>query len=83
MLKKACSYVVAGLGVATTALSSGVVASALMGVGAVVSVPLGVVEGVCGAVSTVLTGVNKRLETKVNKHSRLSALAVAKHDTIK
>ena len=43
--------------------------------------PLGVVGCVCGAVSTVLTG-NKKLEKKVNKHSRLSDMTVAKHDTI-
>ena len=73
--QKTLNWVVAGLGVATTALSSGAVASALTGVGVVVGLPLGVVGGVCGADSTVLTGVNKKLEKKVNKHSRLSALA--------
>ena len=81
--RKATSYVVAGLGVATTALSSSAVASALSGVGIIASVPLGVVGGLCGIVSTVLMGASKKLEKKVNKHSRLSSLAAAKHNTIK
>ena len=81
--QKATSYAVAGLGIATTALSSGAVASALTGVGIIASVPLGVVGGVCGIVSTVLMGASKKLEKKVNKHSRLSSLAAAKHNTIK
>ena len=82
--QKASSYIVAGLGVATTALSSGAVASALTGVGIVVGVPLGIVGGVCGAVSTVLMGVNKNLERRsTSTAGRLSALAAAKHNTIK
>ena len=80
--EKVTSSVVAGLGVATTALSSGAVASALTGIGVVVSVPLGAVGAVCGVVSAVLMSVNKKIEEKVNKHNRLSSLAVAKHATI-
>ena len=71
----ATSYVIAGLGVATTALSSGVIASALTGVGTIASVRLGIVSGLCGIVSTVLMGASKKLAKKVNKHSRLCSLA--------
>ena len=80
--EKLLSYTVAGLGFSTAALSSGAVASTLTGVGAIVGVPLGVVGGVCGAISTALVAVDKKLENKVNKHSRLVALAFAKQETI-
>ena len=57
---KATSYAAAGLGVATTALSSGAVASALTGVGIIASVPLGIVGALRGIVSTVLLGASKK-----------------------
>ena len=80
--QKALSFTVAGLGVVTTAMSSGAVASALTGVGIVVAVPLGIVGAVCGAVSTGLVAASKKVENKVNKHARTSLLASFKHATI-
>lgn len=71
------SHAVAGLGVATTALSSGAVVSAFTGVGLVVSLPLGAIGGVCGLVSTVLAVVNKKIERKVNKHNRFCLVSEA------
>ena len=35
-----------------------------------------------GAASTSLTVLNKKLDRKVDKHSRLHSLAIAKHDSI-
>ena len=62
--QKASSYVVARLGVTTRALSTGAVTLALKGIGIIVCVPLGVVGGVCGELSTALMGVNKNLERR-------------------
>ena len=72
----------AGLGVVTTAMSSGAVASALTGVGIVVAVPLGIFGVVCGAVSTGLVTANKKVENKVNKHARTSLLVSVEHTAI-
>ena len=65
----------AGLGVATAVLSSGAVAASLTGIGDVVG-------ALCGAISTALTEVNKKIEVKEIKHSRIHALALAKRDSI-
>ena len=80
--QKTLSFTVAGLGVVTTAMSSGAVASALTGVGIVVAVPLGIVGAVCGAVSTGLVAADKKIENKVNKHARTSLLASVEHTAI-
>ena len=80
--QKALSFTVAGLGVVTTAMSLGAVASALTGVGIVVAVPLGAVGNVCGAVSTGLVAANKKVENKVNKHARTSLLVSVEHTAI-
>ena len=70
------------LGAMTTALSSGAVATSLTGVGIVIGAPVAAVAAVSGAASTGLSVINKKLERNVNEHSRIHALAVAKHDSI-
>ena len=72
--QKALSFTVAGLGVVTTTMSLGAVASALNGVG-IVAMPLGIVGAVCGTVFTDLVAASKKVENKVNKHARTSLLA--------
>ena len=73
--QKVINYSVGGLGFATSVLSSGAVATSLTGVGLVVSVPLGVVGDLCGVVSAAMTGINKKIERKVNKHTRIHVMA--------
>ena len=81
-VRKVIKYSVAGLGFATTVLSLGAVATSLIGVGIVVGAPLGAVGAICGVVSTTMTVINKKIERKVNKHTRIHAMAVSKHDSI-
>ncbi|KAL9952237.1 hypothetical protein ACROYT_G039460 [Oculina patagonica] len=81
-VRKVIHYSVVCLGAVTAALSSGAVATSLTGVGIVIGVPVAAVAGISGAASTGLSVINKKLERKVNKHSRILALAVAKHDSI-
>ena len=66
----------------TTVLSSGAIATSLTGFGALAGVPLGGIAIFSGGASSGLSVINKKLECKVNKHSRIHALAVAKHDSI-
>ena len=66
----------------TAALYSGAVATSITGVGIAIGAPVAAVAAVSGAASTGLSVINKKLERKVNKHSRIHALAVAKHDSI-
>jgi len=80
--RKALHYSVVGLGAFKAVLSSGAVATSLTGVGIVVGVPVGGIAALSGAVSTGLSVVNKKLECKVNEHSRIHSLAIAKHDSI-
>ena len=80
--RKALHYSVVGLGAVTAALSSGAVATSLTGVGIVVGAPVAGIAALSGAVSTGLSVVNKKLERKVNKHSRIHSLAIGKHDSI-
>jgi len=80
--RKALHYSVVGLGAVTAARSSGAVATALTGVGIVVGAPVAGIAALSGAVSTGLSVVNKKLERKVNKHSRIHSLAIAKRDSI-
>ena len=75
--RKVIHYSVVGLGAVTAALSSGAVATSLTAVGIVIGVPIAAI-----AASTGLSVVKKKLERKVNKHSRIHSLAVAKHDSI-
>ena len=58
------------------------IATSLTGVEIVMGTPMAAVAAFSGAVSTDLAGINKKLERKVNKHTKIHALAVAKHDTI-
>ena len=81
-VRKVIHYSVVCLGAMTTVLSSGAVATSLTGLGALVGVPLGSVAIFSGGASAGLSVINKKLERKVNKHSRIHALAVAKHDSI-
>jgi len=80
--RKALHYSLVGLGAFTAVLSSGAVAISLTGVGIVVGVPVAGIATLSGAVSTGLSVVNKKLERKVNKHSRIHSLAIAKHGLI-
>ena len=65
---KAINNTVSVLGVATTAIPSGAVAASITGVGISVGASLGEIGALCGAVSTGLTVMTKKLEKKRNKH---------------
>jgi len=80
--RKAIHYSMVGLCAVMAALSSGAVATSLTGVGIVIGTPVAGIAALSGAVSTGLSVVNKKLERKVNKHSRIHSLAIAKHDAI-
>ena len=81
-VRKVIHYSVVCLGAVTAALSSGAVATSLTGVGIVIGAPVAAIAALSGAASTGLSVVNKKLERKVNKHSRIHSLAIAKHDSI-
>ena len=81
-VRKVIHYSVVCLGAVTAALSSAAVATSLTCVGIVIGAPVAAVAAVSGAASTGLSVINKKLERKVNKHSRIHSLAVAKHDSI-
>ena len=82
-VRKVIHYSVVCLGAVTAALSSAAVATSLTDVGIVIGAPVAAVSAaVSGAASTGLSVINKKLERKVNKHSRIHSLAVAKHDSI-
>ena len=81
-VRKVIHYSVVSLGAMTTVLSSGAVTTSLTGLGALVGVPLGGIAIFSGGASAGLSVINKKLERKVNKHSRIHALAVAKHDSM-
>ena len=80
--RKAVHYSAVGLGTVAAALSSGAIAASLTGIGIVVATPVAGVAASTGAASTGLTVLNKKLDRKVDKHSRLHSLAIAKHDSI-
>ena len=75
--------IVVTLGAVTAVLSGGTIASSAAGVGIVAAVPIASVAAVCGVASTCLTAVNKKIERKVNKHTKIQSLALSKHDTIR
>ena len=75
-------YATVWLGSLTTALSTGQYSTSLTGVGIAVGAPIAALAAFSGAVSAGLTSINRKLERKVNKHRKIHALAVAKHDSI-
>ena len=81
-VQKVIHYSAVSLGAMTTVLSSGTVGTSLTGLGILAGVPLAGIAILSGGASTGLSVINKTLERKVNKHSRIHALAVAKHDSI-
>lgn len=81
--RKAIHYSVVSLGALSAILSSGAVATSLSGVGIVIGAPVAGIAALTGFVSTGLSAINKKLERKVDKHMKIQALALAKHDTIK
>ena len=66
----------------TAALSSGAFATTLTGVGILVGAPVAGVAALTGLASTGLSVINKKLEKKIDKHTKIEALALAKHDSI-
>ena len=80
--RKAVHYSAVGLGAVAAALSSGAIAASLSGVGIVVGAPAAGVAASMGVAATSLTILNRKLDRKVDKHSRLHSLTIAKHDTI-
>jgi len=68
------------LGAAITVLSAGATGISITGFGILVCVLVTSLADVSGAVSTGLTVINKQFEQKVNKHSAIHTLAIAKHD---
>ena len=79
---KEVHYSAVGLGAVAAALSSGAIAASLTGIGIVVGASSAGVAASTGAASMSLTVLNKKLDRKVDKHSRLHSLGIAKHDTI-
>ena len=75
-----CSVVC--LGAATAALSSGAVVTSITGIRVLVRAPIAAIATLSGAASTGLSVINKKLEQKVNKHTKIHALTLAKHDSI-
>ena len=81
-VRKVIHYSVVCLGAMTTVLSSGAVGTSLTGFGILVGMPLGGIAIFSEGASAGLSVVNKKLECKVSNHSRIHALAGAKHDSI-
>ena len=77
-VRKVIHYSVVCLGAATGALSSGAVATSITGIGVLVGAPVAEIASLSGAASTGLSVINKKLERKVNKHTKIRALALAK-----
>ena len=67
--RRAVHYSADGLGSIAAALSSGAITASLTGVGIVVGAPVAGVAASTGAASTSLTVLNKKLDSKVDKHS--------------
>jgi len=81
-VRKVIHFSVVSLGALTAVLSSGAFATSLTGVGIVIGAPVAAVAALSGGAFTGLSVINKKLERKVNKNSRIHALAVSKHDSI-
>jgi len=80
--RKAVHYSAVGLGSVSLVLSSGAIAASLTGVSVIVGAPVAEVAAFTGFASTNMTVLTKKLDRKVDKHSRLLSLATAKHDSI-
>jgi len=80
--RKAVHYSAVGLGSVSAVLSSGAIAASLTGVGVIIGAPVAGFAAFSGFSSTSLTVPSKKLDRKVDKHSRLLSLATAKHDSI-
>ena len=80
--RKAVHYSAVGLGAVSAGLSSGAIAASLTGVGVIIGAPVAGFAAFSGFSSTGLTVLSKKLDRKVDKHSRLLSLATAKHDSI-
>jgi len=80
--RKAVHYSAVGLGSVSAVLSSGAIAASLTGVGIVVGAPAAGFATFTGFASTSLTVLTKKLDRKVDKHSRLISLATVKHNSI-
>ena len=65
-------------GAVTAALSSAGIATAVTGIGAFTSVPIGAVAAITGVSSTILTGSSKKLQNKLTKHEKLYTFAITK-----
>jgi len=77
--KKIVNWIVSVL---SAAFSSASFVSTLSVVGLLASVPLGGVGGCFALVSSGLIIASKKLDSKIKKHQKITALAVAKRDTI-
>ena len=80
--RKAVHYSAVGLGSVSAVLSSGAIAASLTGVGVIIGAPVAGIAAFAGFSSTSLAVLSKKLDRKVDKHSRLLSLATAKHDSI-
>jgi len=69
--RKAVHYSTVGLGAVSAALSSGAIAASLTGVGVIIGTPVAGFAAFSGFSSTSLTVLSKKLDRKVDKHSRL------------
>ena len=66
----------------TAALSSASIATAVTGIGAFASLPIGAVAAITGVSSTILTGFSKKIQYKLTKHEKLYTLAITKKNTV-
>ena len=82
-LRQVIHNIVVTLGAVTAVLSGGAIASSATGVGIVAAIPIASVAAVCGVASTCLTAMNKNIERKLKKHTKIQSLALSKHDTIR
>ena len=74
--RKAVHYSAVGLGSVSAVLSSGAIAASLTGVGVIVGAPVAGIAAFAGFSSTGLTVLSKKLDRKVDKHSRLLMLSI-------
>ena len=69
-------------GTLSALISGGSLATALSGLGIVVSIPLGSIAGVLGIVSVGCAAISRRFEKKISKHDRTVQLARSKLSSI-